>query len=203
MTNTALLERRNRLFGKGSSLFYEQPIQLVRGEGVFVYDESGRRYVDLFNNVPCVGHCHPHFVKTVSSQLKTLNVHSRYLHQSILDYADRLISTHHDSIESVIFSCTGTEANEIALQMARLATGGRGIICTDATYHGNSAEVSKLTGAKSNQGDVRSIRFPETYRTDTEDPLNHHLRELQLVIESFREDGTPFAGMLVCPILAN
>ena len=203
MTNTALLERRNRLFGKGSTLFYEQPIQLVRGEGVSIYDESGRRYVDLYNNVPCVGHCHPHFVKTVSSQIKTLNVHNRYLHQSILDYTDRLINTHHESIESVIFSCTGTEANEIALQMARLVTGGRGIICTDATYHGNSVEVSKLTGAKSNQGDVRPVPFPETYRTDTEDPLNHHLKELQLVIESFREDGTPFAGMLVCPILAN
>ena len=203
MTNTTLLNRRNHLFGKGSTLFYEKPVQLVRGEGVSMYDESGRRYVDLYNNVPCVGHCHPHFVESVSRQINTLNVHSRYLHQSILDYADRLINTHHESIESVIFSCTGTEANEIALQMARMVTGGRGIVCTDATYHGNSVEVSKLTRPKDNRGEVRSIPFPETYRTDTDDLKEHFLRELQSVIDSFREDGIPFAGMLVCPILAN
>ena len=87
--------------------------------------------------------------------------------------------------------------------MARMVTGGRGIVCTDATYHGNSVEVSKLTRPKDNRGEVRSIPFPETYRTDADDPKEHFLRELQSVIDSFREDGIPFAGMLVCPILAN
>jgi 4-aminobutyrate aminotransferase-like enzyme len=203
MTNSALLDRRDDLFGKGSTLFYKEPVQLVRGEGVHMYDETGRRYMDLYNNVPCVGHCHPHFVETVSRQVNTLNVHSRYLHESILDYAERLTSRHDDSIQSIIFSCTGTEANEIALRMARLATGGRGIICTDATYHGNSVEVSKLTRPRDNQGDVRAMPFPETYRNNSTDPKQHYLEELQAVIDSFRKDNIPFAGMLVCPILAN
>ena len=203
MTQTDILTRRNRLFGKGSTLFYEEPVQLIRGEGVHMYDESGRRYVDLYNNVPCVGHCHPQFVETVSRQVNTLNVHSRYLHESILDYAERLIARHDDSIGSIIFSCTGTEANEIALRMARLATGGRGIICTDATYHGNSVEVSKLTRPKDHRDDVRSIPFPETYRNNSTDPQKHFLEELQAVIDSFKKDNIPFAGILVCPIFAN
>ena len=203
MTNSALLDRRDDLFGKGSTLFYKEPVQLVRGEGVHMYDETGRRYMDLYNNVPCVGHCHPHFVETVSRQVNTLNVHSRYLHESILDYAERLTSRHDDSIQSIIFSCTGTEANEIALRMARLATGGRGIICTDATYHGNSVEVSKLTRPRDNQGDVRAMPFPETYRNSSSDPKQQYLEELQAVIDSFRKDNIPFAGMMVCPILAN
>ncbi|HJP11610.1 MAG TPA: aspartate aminotransferase family protein [Arenicellales bacterium] len=203
MTNSTLLDRRDHLFGKGSTLFYEEPVQLIRGEGVHMYDESGRRYVDLYNNVPCVGHCHPQFVETVSRQVNTLNVHSRYLHESILDYAERLIARHDDSIGSIIFSCTGTEANEIALRMARLATGGRGIICTDATYHGNSVEVSKLTRPKDHRDDVRSIPFPETYRNNSTEPQKHFLEELQAVIDSFKKDNIPFAGILVCPIFAN
>jgi len=203
MTNSTLLDRRDHLFGKGSTLFYEEPVQLIRGEGVHMYDESGRRYVDMYNNVPCVGHCHPQFVETVSRQVNTLNVHSRYLHESILDYAERLIARHDDSIGSIIFSCTGTEANEIALRMARLATGGRGIICTDATYHGNSVEVSKLTRPKDHRDDVRSIPFPETYRNNSTEPQKHFLEELQAVIDSFKKDNIPFAGILVCPIFAN
>ncbi len=203
MTNSTLLDRRDHLFGKGSTLFFEEPVQLIRGEGVHMYDESGRRYVDLYNNVPCVGHCHPQFVETVSRQVNTLNVHSRYLHESILDYAERLIARHDDSIGSIIFSCTGTEANEIALRMARLATGGRGIICTDATYHGNSVEVSKLTRPKDHRDDVRSIPFPETYRNNSTEPQKHFLEELQAVIDSFKKDNIPFAGILVCPIFAN
>ena len=202
MTET-LLRRRERLLGAGAPLFYREPVHIVRGDGVAVFDHSGRRYVDMYNNVPCVGHCHPHVVQAISAQAATLNVHSRYLHEGILDYAERLAERHHDGIESVVFTCTGTEANEVALMMARLATGGRGIVCTNAAYHGNSAAVRQLTRPKDNTGEVRSIPFPETYRCEAQDPLNWHLDRLREVIESFKRDGIPFAGMLVCPILAN
>ena len=200
-----LLERRNRLLGTGAALFYQEPVHIVRGEGVALYDADGRRYVDMYNNVPCVGHCHPHVVEAVSAQAATLNVHSRYLHESVLDYAERLTGHHHDGIESAVLTCTGTEANEVALMMARLATGGRGIVCTDAAYHGNSAEVRKLTRAKQDAtGEVRSIPFPETYRfAHNADPTAWHLDRLRDVIAGFQADGIPFAGMLVCPILAN
>ena len=199
----SLKERRDALLGAGAPLFYREPLHIVRGEGVAVFDEGGRRYVDMYNNVPCVGHCHPHVADAVSRQAGTLNVHSRYLHEGIVDYAERLVGRHHAGIESVVFTCTGTEANEVALLMARLATGGRGIVCTDAAYHGNSAEVRKLTRRQAGGGEVRSIPFPETYRHAEANPTAWYLDRLQEVIESFRKDDVPFAGLLLCPILAN
>ena len=199
-----LLERRNRTLGAGAPLFYQDPVHIVRGEGVTLIDADGRRYVDMYNNVPCVGHCHPHVVEAIATQAATLNVHSRYLHEGILEYAERLAGHHHAGLDSVVFECTGTEANEVALMMARLATGARGIVCTDAAYHGNSTEVRKLTRPKSNDGEVRAIPFPETYRFEhNEDPTTWHLDRLCAALASFEEDGIPFAGMLVCPILAN
>ena len=158
----------------------------------------------MYNNVPCVGHCHPHVVDAISRQIATLNVHSRYLHEGVVDYAERLMATHHDAIESVIFACTGTEANEVALMMARAATGGRGIICSNLAYHGNSAEVKKLTRCTASEGDVRSIPFPETFRYDADgDAADYFLGRVEAVIAGFASDGIPFAGMLVCPLFAN
>ena len=144
MTNSDLLARRNLLLGEGAPLFYQEPLHIVRGEGVMLYDADGRQYVDMYNNVPCVGHAHPRVVQAMTDQAATLNVHSRYLHEGILDYAERLLSVHDNSLTCAVFACSGTEANEVAMRMAREATGGRGIICTDSAYHGNSAEVGKL-----------------------------------------------------------
>ena len=126
MTTQALLDRRNRLLGNGAPIFYERPLNIVSGKGVWLYDDEGRRYLDMYNNVPCVGHCHPHVVEAMHSQAQTLNVHSRYLNERVLDYAERLANLHADPLTSVVFTCTGTEANEVALGIARAATGGRG-----------------------------------------------------------------------------
>jgi len=199
----SLRQRRDRLLGSGAALFYAEPLHIVRGEGVTLYDADGRCYMDMYNNVPCVGHCHPHVVRAIGEQAATLNVHNRYLHEGVLDYAERLAGHHHEGIDSVVLTCTGTEANEVALMMARLATNGRGIVCTDAAYHGNSAEVRKLSRNRSAKGEVRSIPFPETYRLESNDPAAFYLDRLREVIAGFERDGIPFAGMLVCPLLAN
>ena len=87
MTSATLLERRNRVLGSRSPLFYEKPLNLVRGEGVWVYDEEGRRYLDAYNNVPHVGHCHPRVVRALCTQAATLNTHTRYLHENVVRYA--------------------------------------------------------------------------------------------------------------------
>ena len=199
--------RRDAVFGAGSTLFYEEPVHIVRGEGVYLYAEDGTRFVDMYNNVPSVGHCHPHVVEAVSSQLGTLNVHNRYLHEAILEYGERLVATHHDGIENVVFSCTGTEANEVALMMARAATGGQGIICTNAAYHGNSTEVRRLNHSSASTGDIRSVPFPDLFRFGTqglgEDPLSYYLSRIEETIAGFQRDGIPFAGLLFCPIFAN
>ena len=130
MDSTVLLERRERALGAGAELFYPHPIQLVRGQGAYLFDETGRRYVDFYNNVPAVGHGNAHVADAISNQQRTLNVNSRYLHEGVVAYAERLASLHCSRIESFIFSCSGTEANDIAIQLARLVTGRRGILCT-------------------------------------------------------------------------
>jgi 4-aminobutyrate aminotransferase-like enzyme len=207
-----LAARRDRALGAGAPLFYNAPLHIVRGEGVYVFDAEGRRYLDMYNNVPCVGHANPAVVEAMARQQGTLNVHSRYLHEGIVDFAERLIGLHKGpAIESVVFSCSGTEANEVALRMARLATGKSGIICTNATYHGNSAAIGKLTriGDISNaKGDVRAIPFPEKLRPlvpgASEDQLTEaYLDCLRGAIRGLEEDGTGFAGLIVCSIFAN
>jgi 4-aminobutyrate aminotransferase-like enzyme len=204
-----LLARRERLLGVGIATFYQDPVQIVRGEGVWLHDADGRRYLDLYNNVPCVGHAHPHVVEAMQRQTETLNVHSRYLHEGILDYAERLTALHHDAISTAVFTCSGTEANEVAIMMARAATDGRGLICTDAAYHGNSTEVRKLSRLRSAADkEFRSIPVPQLYRAVdgdlAEDALTDaYLDLLQAEIDGFAADGVPFAGLVLCPILAN
>jgi len=209
MSSSDLIARRDRALGKGATLFYRQPLHIVRGEGVYLFDDTGKRYVDMYNNVPCVGHANPHVVAMMAKQASTLNVHSRYLHESIVRYAERLSAHHDKSLTTTVFTCTGTEANEVAIMMARSATGGRGIICTDAGYHGNSEEVRKLNRTPvGGKGEIRSIPFPQTYRPITEgvsvtELTDLYLVEVRRVIREFAEDGIGFAGMLVCSILAN
>ena len=207
MSSETLFERRERLLGAGAPLFYAEPVHIVRGEGVWLYGADGRRYLDMYNNVPCVGHAHPHVVDAMRRQAATLNVHSRYLHEGVLDYAERLMGLHADPLSSVVFSCTGTEASEVALLMARAATGGRAIIGMDAGYHGNSAEVRKLSGTQASP-EFRAIPFPQRYRPLREGVAGDELTELYLAevrgaIDGFERDGVPFAGMFACSILAN
>jgi len=203
-----LLARRNRFLGKGAPLFYAEPVHLVRGEGVWLYGADGRRYMDLYNNVPCVGHAHPRVVDALARQAATHNVHSRYLDEKIIDYAERLAGLHAQEM-SVVFACSGTEANEIAMRMARIGSGGQGFICTNAAYHGNSAEVGKLTHAPlRGRREIHAIPFPERFRGPAKDLTESEqcaffLAEVDKAIADFAQQGIPLAGMLVCPILAN
>ncbi|MGE0421077.1 MAG: aspartate aminotransferase family protein [Reyranellaceae bacterium] len=211
MSTATLAARRDRAMGAGAPLFYNQPLHIVRGEGVYLYDNDGGRYVDMYNNVPCVGHANPHVVDAMVRQQGTLNVHSRYLHEGIVAFAERLAALHHPGIESVIFTCSGTEANEIALRIARLVTGKRGIICTNATYHGNSEAVgalTRLTAERNESGDVAAIPFPEKFRpikpgASEAELCEAYLDRLESAIRALEADGTGFAGLIVCSIFAN
>jgi len=211
VANETLIDRRARLLGKGAPLFYRDPVHIVRGDGVWLYDADGKRYVDMYNNVPCVGHANPRVVEAITKQTATLNVHSRYLHEGILDYAERLTGHHDPSLSSVVFTCSGTEASEVALLMARAATSGRGIICSDGGYHGNSTEVRKLSRARVGDNttpEFRAIPYPQTYRPLTNgatgsELTNIYLAEVQKAIDAFAANDIPLAGMFMCSILAN
>ena len=211
MAYGTLQQRRDLALGSGAELFYDTPLEIVRGEGVYLFDRDGRRYVDMYNNVPCVGHANPAVVRAMAEQQATVNVHSRYLHDGIVSFGERLARLNHDDIECVVFSCSGTEAIEVAFQMARVVTGERGLICTDATYHGNSELVGSLTnvGCAANQtGEIRGFPFPERYRPLVEEVSEEKLCEAYLervasAIESLKTEGAGFAALIVCPIFAN
>jgi 4-aminobutyrate aminotransferase-like enzyme/Ser/Thr protein kinase RdoA (MazF antagonist) len=137
----SLRERRGRALGPSYRLFYERPVHLVRGEGTWLYDAEGRRYLDCYNNVASVGHCHPHVVAALSRQAATLNTHTRYLHDNVVRYAERLTATMPADLRVCYFVCTGTEANDLAIRIARVVTGQEGVIVSDDSYHGNSNVV--------------------------------------------------------------
>jgi len=205
-----LARRRDRAFGDGAELFYDAPVHIERGDGVWLYDVDGTRYLDLYNNVPCVGHANPRVASAVGEQMATLNVHSRYLHAAAVEYAERVVGLHDDGFESMVTACSGTEANEVAVMMARTATGARGIICTDSTYHGNSLQIGAMTSlpvGETRHG-VRSITAPETYRPprpgwSVDDLCDHYVAELESTIEGLERDGLGFAALMICPIFAN
>ena len=218
MSNESIIERRNRLLGAGAPLFYDEPVHIVRGEGVWLYDADGKKYLDTYNNVPNVGHCHPHVVEALHRQSQQLNVHTRYLHELILEYVERLTATHDDSLDMAFITCSGTEANELALRMARFITGRQGIICTNATYHGNSEAVDELatlfrgsstptTRVETVSRRVKAVPYPEAYRPisgETGEALaNDYLDTVKQAIEEFEKEGVGLAGMLICPIFAN
>ena len=210
MTNN-LIDKRRRLLGPNMSLFYDDPVHLVRGQGVWVFDVDGRKYLDCYNNVPHVGHCHPHVVEAIAKQAATLNTHTRYLHDSILSYAERLTAKFDDPLSSMIMVCTGSEANDIALRMAEAVTGKRGIIVTDHTYHGNTTAVAALSStnrASTSQTDhIRFVPAPDSYRPPHDMTPEEHAADfahhVEKAIDDLERSGVGFAGLLICPFFAN
>jgi 4-aminobutyrate aminotransferase-like enzyme/Ser/Thr protein kinase RdoA (MazF antagonist) len=140
-TRSTQLERRARLLGPCAYLFYESPLHIVRGEGVWLYDDEGDRYLDVYNNVPHVGHCHPRVVQAISRQARMLNTSTRYLHGLILELAERITGRLPEPLSVCMFVCTGTEANELAWRMAKLVSSNDGALITGYSYHGNSDAV--------------------------------------------------------------
>jgi len=190
-----------------SPLFYKEPINLESGEGVWLYDKSGKKYLDVYNNVPVAGHCHPRIVASLTDQASKLNVHSRYVSDVVVDYSEKLISLHSDNLSKLQMACSGTEAVEVAIKMARIHTGGQGIICSNATYHGNSHETFRMTIGPF-EPEFRRVTYPESYRPIKEGLLEEdlctlYIKEVEKQIEGFNQDGIKLAGLIFCSIFAN
>lgn len=137
--------KRQAAFGASSVLFYEQPIEMVRARGAYMYDTGGRQYLDVYNNVPSVGHCHPRVVEAIARQVGELNIHTRYLNRVVEAYTEKLLSKFPQSLSNVVLTCTGSESNDLAMRIARIATGAEGFIVTEAAYHGNTALVTEIS----------------------------------------------------------
>ena len=166
-----LLERRRRRLGPSLSLSYRTPLHIVRGEGAYLYDADGRAYLDCVNNVAHVGHANPRVVEAGVAQMRLLNTNTRYLHDTVVEYAERLIALLPDHLEVAFFTNSGSEANELALRLARTATGRPDVACVDVAYHGNTQRLVEISPYKFNgpggagqREDVQVVPLPDRYR---------------------------------------
>lgn len=195
-----LLERRQQLLSPSYRLFYEEPLHLASGQGAWLTDVHGRRFLDAYNNVVPAGHCHPRIVAAIVAQTERLNTHTRYLHDTIVDYADALLATFPFPAQ-VTFTCSGSEANDLAIRIARHATCGEGIIITENAYHGvtsATAAISPSLGKSVNLGmHVRTVPAPVAgtdfaagIRSAIADLQRHGIRPALLVVDTlFSSDG--------------
>jgi 4-aminobutyrate aminotransferase-like enzyme len=142
--NETLMERRARVLGPIYKQFYQAPFFPVKGEGVWIIDDRGKRYLDAYNNVPHVGHCRREVADAVAKQVRIFNSNTRYPSELIVDYAERLVATMPEPLKICMFACTGTEANELAWRIAMANSGGDGAIVTRHAFHGNSTIIGAL-----------------------------------------------------------
>ncbi len=144
----SLIERRRQRLGPELELSYDDPVHVVRGEGVWLIDDTGRSLLDAYNNVPSVGHCHPTVVQALAQQAATLNTNTRYIHKSVIEYAERLTATMPGDLSVCMFVCSGSEANDLAWRLAKAHTGNSGGIVMEDAYHGTTDVVYELSPAE-------------------------------------------------------
>ncbi len=202
-----LIARRDKLLGPAYRLFYEEPVHIVRGEGVWLYDQDGGAYLDVYNNVASIGHSQPDVVAAVTRQWGVLNTHTRYLHETILDYAEKLLGTFPEPLGHVMFTCTGSEANDLAYRIAKSFTGGTGLIVTSLAYHGITDAVSQFSpslGAHVQLGPhVRTVPAPDRYRRDAPDLGKAFAADVRAAIADMEANGIKPAGMICDTIFSS
>jgi len=166
-----ILDARRKSLGGSLSVSYRKPLKLVRGFMQYLYDDEGRRYLDAVNNVPHVGHSNPQVVAAVQRQAAVLNTNTRYLHENIVRYAERLCSTLPKPLRVCIFVNSGSEANDLALRMARAHTRRKDIVVVDGAYHGNLTSLIEISpykfdgpGGSGSPSFVHKVPMPDTYR---------------------------------------
>jgi len=195
-SNADILRLRRQVLNPTLSVSYNEPLKIVRGEGIHLYDQYGQPYLDMVNNVCHVGHCHPHVVAAGQAQMAQLNTNTRYLHDNIVEYALRLTATLPAALSVVFLTNSGTEANDLALRLARAHTRARGVIVVDHAYHGHSPSMVELSPYKFNgkggQGQashVGVVAMPDVYRGPFREPSEagrQYGALLQPAIESLR-----------------
>lgn len=202
-----LLHRRDRVLGPSYRLFYREPVRIASAQGVWLRGADGRDYLDAYNNVPAIGHSHPAVTRAVTEQLSTLNTHTRYLTEPIVDYSERLLATFPAPLERITYACTGSEAVDLAIRTARAATGNRGLIITEHAYHGTTvaaAGISPALGPNNPLGaDVVTIPAIDPARTPADQVVPTFLAAVRGAIETLTANGSGVAAIVVDSILSS
>ena len=202
------IRRREKSLGPSYRLFYNTPVEAVRGQGTKLYDSEGNEYLDAYNNVPSVGHAHPRVVAAVHEQMQTLNTNTRYVQESILDYSEQLLATFPAELGHVMYTCSGSEANDLAMRVAKYVTGNEGIIVTAGAYHGLTTEVAAFSpslGVGVPLGaNVRVIDAPDALRYGGQGSLEDHLRDqVSAAIADLQRHGVGVAAFIADSIFSS
>ena len=213
-TNAATLyQRRSRVVQQAQEYYYRRPMQIVRGWRQYLYDDGGRAYLDAINNVAHVGHSHPRVVAAAARQMALLNTNSRFLYGSMVAYAERLTALLPEPLKVVFFTCSGSEANDLALRLARAATGQRDVIVIDGEYHGNTVAVDEIStslldnpSAKQARPWVHPVTRPDSLRGAHAGQPNAgalYAAEAQAAIERVRGEGRGVAAFFTESLLGS
>lgn len=201
------VERRQASLGSSYRLFYRTPVHADRGRGCYIYDGEGTEYLDAYNNVASIGHANPAVRDAVSTQLGRIATHTRYLQDGILDYSEKLLATLPAHIGSLMFTNSGSEANDLAIRVARVWTGGTGIVVTAEAYHGTTELLSRVSPAISggfpDDPAVRIIPAPDTYRTDPEIVGAQFAADVRAAFADLRAHGIRPAALLADSIFSS
>ncbi len=196
-----LRERRDKALGPSYRLFYDEPLNLVRGEGIWLYDADGKRYLDCYNNVASVGHCHPAVVAALHEQAARLNTHTRYLHENVIELSENIAAKMPGDLSVCLFVCTGTEANDLATRIARTVTGNEGMLVSEYSYHGNSTLVYTLSTADSDDRPDWLALFepPCSYRLAFagDNPLDNYVASVSDAIARLQHKGHQPAAIMI------
>ncbi|WP_199253477.1 aspartate aminotransferase family protein [Mycolicibacterium mengxianglii] len=202
-----MIEKRRSTLGPSYRLFYNRPVHLVKGSGAHLFDADGTKYLDAYNNVASVGHCNPRVIEAVTNQMSALNTHTRYLHGNILDYSEQLLATFPEEISSIMFTCTGSEANDLAVRVAEGHTGGTGIIVTEEAYHGNSALISGMSPSLGTGvplgANVRTVPAPDSYRVDPAHLGRWFAEHVTVAVADLERHGHRFSALLLDSIFSS
>lgn len=207
-----ILALRHKLIGKSLSIAYQKPLTIVRGSMQYLYDEHGHRFLDCVNNVAHVGHSHPRVVKAGQSQMAVLNTNTRYLHENLVRYAKQLSSTLPDPLSVCFFVCSGSEANELALRLARVHTNQKDLIVLDVSYHGNTSTLVDISpykhdgpGGFGTPSYVHKVPTPDVYRGlyKKSDPQagKKYAQHIAEAIERIQQQDSKLSAFICEPIM--
>ena len=199
----SVIERRKKHLGNGGTYFYQEPLHIIKGEDVWLFDNEGKRYLDVYNNVAHVGHSNPKVTDAISKQSNTLNTNTRYLHENIVKLAERLASTTENELDTAYFCCSGSEANDLAVQLAKAHTKKQGCIVLSNAYHGNTTEVFQLSPEDCpddlRKDWVKTIQGPSGYIKNQDS----YIETLKEEIKSLESSGAGVACFIADSIFSS
>ena len=200
---TTLARRRTHVLASSYRTFYRRPVDIAAAHGVWLTDHDGHTYLDCYNNVPVIGHSHPRIAEAVDRELGRANTHTRYLSEPTVACAEQLLAHLPDTLDTMVFTNSGSEANDLALQVARFVTGRRGIIVTTNAYHGTTYLAQSVSPSLSGRRDTPGVAYVGVPGQDAADPSAEFADRTRAAVAELNAAGLDVAALLVDTTLTS